>query len=109
MKYSVAGNTKRRPGSVRDAIMDTLAYRPRGATVADIAEGVSQRLGPTPASSIRSYLRLNTPKLFTKIDRGHYVVREEAQTTLAFEQNGYRGATASMSRAAFRFGNATLI
>ena len=110
MKYSVAGNTKRRPGSVRDAIMDTLAYRPRGATVADIAEGVSQRLGPTPASSIRSYLRLNTPKLFTKIDRGHYVVREEAQTTLALpEQSGYRRSTFPISREAFRLGNATLI
>src|SRR5207247_11248698 len=110
MKYSVAGNTKRRPGSVRDAIMDTLAYRPRGATVADIAEGVSQRLGPTPASSIRSYLRLNTPKLFTKVDRGHYVVREEAQPTLAFaEQNGYRTSISSTPREAFRFGNATLI
>ena len=58
--------------------METLAYRTRGATVAEIAEGVSQRIGPTPPSSVRSYLRLNTPKLFTKIDRGHYVVREEA-------------------------------
>ncbi len=90
--------------------MDTLAYRPRGATVAEIAEGVSQRLGPTPASSIRSYLRLNTPKLFTKIDRGHYVVREEAQATLAFpEQVGYRTSTSPISRETFRFGNATLV
>src|SRR5213592_858807 len=111
MKYSVAGNTKRRPGSVRDAIMDTLAYRPRGATVADIAEGVSQRLGPTPASSIRSYLRLNTPKLFTKIDRGHYVVREEAQAILPLsdQRNGTSTSRPIAPREAFRFGNATLI
>lgn len=90
--------------------METLAYRTRGATVAEITEGVSQRIGPTPASSIRSYLRLNTPKLFRKIDRGHYMVREEAQGTLAFaEQNGYRTSTSPSQRETFRFGNATLI
>lgn len=96
--------------------METLAYRPRGATVAEIAEGVSQRIGPTPSSSVRSYLRLNTPKLFTKIDRGKYMVREETQTTLAFAngaqtdtiQRSQIGAIA-LEREAFRFGNATLI
>lgn len=96
--------------------METLAYRTRGATVAEIAEGVSQRIGPTPSSSVRSYLRLNTPKLFTKIDRGHYVVREEAQTTLAFG-NGAQAIAVKRSesgptaveREAFRFGNTTLI
>jgi DNA modification methylase len=108
VKYSKP--TKRKPGAVRDAIMETLAYRTRGATVAQITEGVSQRIGATPASSIRSYLGLNTPKLFKKIDRGHYVVREEAQTALAFaQQNGHRGLPPSISREAFRFGNATLI
>ncbi len=76
--------------------METLAYRTSGATVAEITEGVSQRIGTTPASSIRSYLRLNTPKLFKKMDRGHYVVREEAQTSLALvEQNGQRRSTYS--------------
>ncbi|MEY2498212.1 MAG: hypothetical protein QOD12_1768, partial [Verrucomicrobiota bacterium] len=113
---------KRKPGTVRDAIMETLAYRTRGATVAEIAEGVSQRIGPTPASSVRSYLRLNTPQLFTKVDRGHYRVREDAQATLPFERrgasfserqglNGRRSETAATApeRAAFRFGNATLI
>src|ERR1700736_865568 len=90
--------------------MEALAYRTGGATVAEIVEGVSERIGPTPASSIRSYLQLNTPKLFTKIDRGHYMVREEAQATLGFaEQNGYRTSTSPISRDAFRFGNATLI
>jgi len=90
--------------------METLAYRTRGAAVAEIVEGVSQRIGPTPASSIRSYLRLNTPKLFKKLDRGHYAVREEAQPTLGFaEQNGYRASVSPIPREAFRFGNATLI
>lgn len=90
--------------------METLAYRTRGATVAQITEGVSQRIGVTPASSIRSYLRLNTPRLFKKIDRGHYVVREEAQTSLALvEQNGQPRSTSPIPREAFRFGKATLI
>jgi site-specific DNA-methyltransferase (adenine-specific) len=110
LKYSDSKTNKRKPGAVRDAITETLAYRTRGATVAEIAEDVSQRIGPTPASSIRSYLRLNTPKLFTKIDRGRYAVREEAQAMLGFvEQNGDRTSTSPISRAAFRFGSATLI
>ena len=108
LKYSKP--TKHRPGAVRDAIMETLVYRTGGATVAEIVNGVSQRLGPTPTSSIRSYLRLNTSKLFTKIDRGHYVVREEAQATLALsEQSRYRKSTLPVSREAFRLGIATLI
>jgi len=123
VKYS--DRPKQKPGAVRDAIIDALAYRMRGATVADITREVSQRIGPTPASSIRSYLRLNTPKLFVKIDRGHYRVREEAQATLPFGNPRVLGALASrtgveqyrldtrdattITREAFRFGNATLI
>jgi DNA modification methylase len=108
LKYSNA--TKRKPGAVRDAILDTLAYRPRGATITEITIGVSQRLGPTPASSVRSYLRLNTPRLFTKLDRGHYVVREEAQATLNIEEPAYyRVSPPRTPRETFRFGNATLI
>jgi len=117
VKYSDKKSTgKRKPGAVRDAILETLAYRTRGATVAEIAEGVSQRIGPTAASSVRSYLRLNTPKLFTKIDRGHYVVREEAQATLAFANGApadsirrSQPAAPVLERETFRFGNATLI
>jgi len=109
MKYS--DPSKRKPGAVRDAIIDALAYRVHGATVADITREVSARIGPTPASSIRSYLRLNTPKLFVKLDRGHYRVREEAQATLPLgdQQNGNRSSLVDMPREAFRFGKATLI
>jgi site-specific DNA-methyltransferase (adenine-specific) len=107
VKYT---DKKRKPGSVRDAIIDVLAYRPSGATVAEIAQEVSSRIGETPASSVRSYLRLNTPRLFTKVDRGYYRVREEVQTTLALPQrNGHRTAKNVLVRGAFRFGNATLV
>ena len=117
MKYSdTKSNPKRKPGAVRDAIIEMLAYRTRGATVAEITNEVSERIGPTAASSVRSYLRLNTPRLFTKIDRGHYVVREEAQTTLALavgaQTDSVRGSQTSaiaLTREAFRFGSATLI
>lgn len=122
LKYSGAkSNKKQKPGAVRDAILDALSYRPRGATVADITQEVSARIGETPASSIRSYLRLNTPKLFTKVDRGHYRVREQAQTSLPFaseavsfperqRDNGPPSQiVATEARETFRFGNATLI
>jgi len=109
VKYS--DPPKRRPGAVRDAIVDALAYRAHGATVAQITAEVSASIGPTPASSIRSYLRLNTPKLFVKLDRGHYRVREEAQATLPLlEQRSENGSSHGiLLREAFRFGNATLI
>lgn len=101
---------KRKPGAVRDAIIEALAYKPSGATVAEIARDVSVRIGETPASSVRSYLRLNTPRLFTKVDRGHYRVREETQTTLALpKENGYYAPKRLPPKGAFRFGNATLI
>jgi DNA modification methylase len=109
VKYSDA--VKRKPGAVRDAIIDALAYRARGATVAQITQEVSARIGPTAASSIRSYLRLNTPKLFVKVDRGHYRVREEAQAILPLvdKRNGTSTSRPVAPREAFRFGNATLI
>ena len=109
MKYSDA--VKRKPGAVRDAIIDALAYRARGATVAQITQEVSARIGPTAASSIRSYLRLNTPKLFVKVDRGHYRVREEAQAILPLvdQRNGASTSRPVAPREAFRIGNATLI
>lgn len=85
VKYS---EQKRKPGAVRDAIIEALVYRPNGATVAEIASEVSARIGETPASSVRSYLRLNTPRLFKMVDRGHYRAREDAQSLLAFPNGG---------------------
>jgi DNA modification methylase len=107
VKYS---DKKRKPGAVRDAIVEALNYRPGGATVAEIARDVSAQIGETPASSVRSYLRLNTPRLFTKVERGHYRVREEAQTTLALpEQNGQGAPKPAGLAGVFRFGETTLV
>jgi DNA modification methylase len=65
---------RRRPGEVRDAIVQVLEGRPRGATVQQITNEVSEMLGAVPPSSIRSYLQLNTPTLFARMDRAQYVL-----------------------------------
>jgi site-specific DNA-methyltransferase (adenine-specific) len=52
-------------------------------TVAEIETSVESLIGATPRSSIRSYLRLNTPQLFVRQDRGVYhVVAPAAQRAL---------------------------
>lgn len=68
------GNTTKRnpPGMVRNAIVSVLKSRGRPLPVKEIEEGVGQLIGSTPGSSIRSYLRLNTPELFVSEERGHY-------------------------------------
>lgn len=67
---------KRRPGEVRDAIVAVLGARPQGASVSEIARGVAGHIGNVPPSSIRSYLQLNTPGLFARMDRAQYVLTE---------------------------------
>ena len=105
---------KRSPGEVRDAILEVLRERPEGETIANIKEEVERSLGPTPASSIRSYLRLNTPQAFRRTDRGRYAladssrVREDEQATLPLVEpaNGHRSIP---KFAKVRIGRATVI
>lgn len=59
------------PGTVRDSIVDYLSTT-EAAPINDIHEAVEARIGPVAASSIRSYLNLNVPELFERIDRGVY-------------------------------------
>jgi site-specific DNA-methyltransferase (adenine-specific) len=64
---------RRRPGVVRDAIMEAFHKEKRELTVAEIRNAVSAQLGEdVPASSIRSYLNLNTPEQFLRSGRGRY-------------------------------------
>ena len=67
---------RKRPGEVRDAIVHVLGARPQGATVAEITHQVAGILGEVPASSVRSYLQLNTPALFARTERAQYVLNE---------------------------------
>lgn len=92
----------RRPGEVRDAIVAVLAATPDGVLLPDIEHRVVQRIGKTPASSVRSYLRLNTPELFTRRARGLYALKENP---LAYP---YDEAAAPKSVAEFQHGKATL-
>jgi site-specific DNA-methyltransferase (adenine-specific) len=62
------------PGRVRDAILQVLTSASEPLSVKQIEERVGKVIGPTPRSSVRSYLRLNTPDLFVREDRGVYRV-----------------------------------
>lgn len=60
------------PGRVRDAILQVLSLSPAPLSVKAIEDRVLKLVGPTPSSSIRSYLRLNTPDIFVRERRGVY-------------------------------------
>jgi hypothetical protein len=62
------------PGRVRDAILQVVSLSPRPLKVKEIEEGVRQIIGDAAASSVRSYLRLNTPGLFMRRARGLYAM-----------------------------------
>ncbi len=69
------------PGTVRDAIMQTLAERGGEGTVSEIQAVLSARFnGALPASSVRSYLRLNTPGQFRRVSRGRYRLTRQVPT-----------------------------
>lgn len=90
----MGGDTvKYAPGEVRDAIRKVLSVSAKPLSVRQIQERVAQLIGPTPTSSVRSYLRLNTPQSFVRQDRGVYTVR---RLDLAFED---RSRTISRSEA----------
>ncbi len=59
------------PGIIRDSIVSYLSAAD-SASIAEIKQAVAARLGDVPASSIRSYLNLNTPDVFERTGRGHY-------------------------------------
>lgn len=73
---------KSAPGHVRDAILETLSTSGTAMSVKEIAARVEAAIGPTPASSIRSYLRLNTPSLFIREERGVYRTKQKYSESL---------------------------
>ncbi len=95
---------KRRPGEVRDAIIEALMARPAGASVGEIKAAVMSRIGEVPSSSIRSYLQLNTPGLFARSDRAQYVLDESFLRPI--EQ---RKTVLATTRSPFRYGNTLLV
>jgi len=68
-------NVRAAPGIIRDSIIHYLTASEH-ASLAEIREAVSAQLGnAVPASSIRSYINLNTPDVFERTSRGHYRLR----------------------------------
>jgi len=90
---------RRRPGEVRDAIVQVLEGRERPASVEEITGGVADLIGGVAPSSVRSYLRLNTPELFARMDRAQY-------TLAGLESPPVRAAARPPRR--FEFGRAVL-
>ena len=97
---------KKRPGEVRDAIVNYLQARPAGASVREIESGVRNRLGEVPSSSVRSYLRLNTPVLFARMDRAQYTLAESVQEVEVAKR---RLSPSKNAFAPAKFGDALLI
>jgi len=68
------------PGNIRDAIIGYLAALPTPATVAEIHGAVANHIGDVAASSVRSYLNLNTPEIFERTGRGCYRLKVNGAT-----------------------------
>jgi len=75
-------NNRAAPGSVRDSIVTYLSAA-ESASIAEIREAVSARIGDVPASSVRSYLNINTPELFQRTSRGRYSLKRAGMTPKA--------------------------
>ena len=69
--------TRYAPGRVRDGILQVMSHTSRPLSVKEIEERVSRVVGPARASSVRSYLRLNTPRMFVREERGVYALRTD--------------------------------
>jgi DNA modification methylase len=71
MRYRIH---RRKPGEIRDAIVESLSAIGRPASVGEIERSVNSILGSTKRSSVRSYLRLNAGGLFVREGRGMYAL-----------------------------------
>ena len=94
---------KLRPGQVRDAIVHVLSSQEGSLPAREIEKEVSQLLGASCSSSVRSYLRLNTPDMFVREARGVYQLRLDYDPA---EQPA--PAAAVEQRQPFHFGKAQL-
>ena len=65
------------PGRIRDSIVSYLGTKDGDAPLSEIHSAVASDLGLVPTSSVRSYLNLNTPGLFTRTGVGRYAISDE--------------------------------
>jgi len=67
---------RRKPGEIRDAIIDALWTETDPISVAEIHNRVVDTIGSVQRSSVQSYLNNNQPLLFSKIQRGKYLLSD---------------------------------
>ena len=89
---------------MRDAILQVLTLTTTPLSVKEIESRVQKIAGSTPASSIRSYLRLNTPDLFVRDGRGVYGLRMHRAESLRRES-----AHAQRWNPPFHYGKSTMV
>ena len=99
-----AARPRRAPGQVRDAVFAVLETHQGGASVGQIIDGTRSIIGDVPASSVRSYLRLNTPRLFVRDGRGVYRL-----PGIEEETNGNRKSEVTPEFRTMQYGSATLV
>lgn len=93
---------RQRPGEVRDALVAYFEEINADVSVAEVCAGVSAKLGrAVPASSVRSYLGLNTPGMFERVGRGRYML---ASRSASAPKTDAAGSTPVV----FEFGQALL-
>lgn len=92
------------PGSIRDAIVRTFQIHPQPLSVHELTTHVESLLGSVPPSSVRSYLRLNTPGTFIREGRGLYRLSDTEQLEADF---GHPQENREFRR--FHHGNSELI
>lgn len=68
---------RKQPGEVRDAIIAAMSLQTNPMSSREISEAVTALIGETSQSSVRSYVRLNTPETFEREARGLYRLRDE--------------------------------
>ncbi|MGQ0542343.1 MAG: DNA-methyltransferase, partial [Blastocatellia bacterium] len=95
--------TRYSPGKVSEAIIHIMSQTPSPMSVSDLELRVNQIVGPTPSSSIRSYLRLNTPDIFLREERGVYRLKQSSFTPPS------NGPEPNNEQNIFNFGRARLI
>lgn len=96
--------TRRRPGEVRDAIFSVLSASPGGASVQTIERQVVELIGSAAGSSVRSYLRLNTPSVFIRTARAHYAIKSSRGHEISHEAPAVYHTNRS-----FAYGRSTIV
>jgi site-specific DNA-methyltransferase (adenine-specific) len=94
---------------VRDAIVQVLEDRGSAASIQEIHTGVAALIGEVPPSSIRSYLRLNTPTLFSRMERAQYSLAGFDPIADAPTEREHPPHVPESPGREYRFGRATLV